>query len=137
MRRLASVRKWRACRLLTRLFPGGLKPPRPNSRTAPSDSAVFVAAGDRPKETLLDERDDAVEDIALGLRTSDGFCRAEREATGKDREAPEERLLLSGKQLIVGKGVLHGALPCRQVSPTAGQEGQRRAGPGSAAGGRT
>ena len=79
------------------------------------------------QQTLVQKRGDTLERIALRFTPSarDGRRRLEGEATGEDREATEEHLLLGREQVVTpGDGVPHRALPFRDITSAAGQQRQ-------------
>ncbi|HYY04762.1 MAG TPA: hypothetical protein VE736_12820 [Gaiellaceae bacterium] len=79
-----------------------------------------ASVAERLEEARVHESREHIE-----IRLSDLFCRVDREASGKDREPPEERLRILIEKVVTPRDCgLKRALTFRQVARTAGEERQ-------------
>ena len=94
---------------------------------------LIPAVRQQVDQALVDERRHAIQHIerTVAARVADLPRGVEREAAGEDGEAPEERLLVRGEQVVApGDRVAHRLLPGRQVAVAARQERQAPLQPG-------
>ena len=89
------------------------------------ETRLPTRAGVLPQQALLQERGDTLQRVEPGFACSagDSLRRFQGEATDKDRQAPEEPLLLGSQQVVTpGDGGPHRLLPLRDITSTSSQQ---------------